>query len=82
MSPFEFWLAAADWGSYMTADDPGACMYGFDEHSRVQSETHRQQCMDYIESDCRAAAGSNDNPNEDHAQLDAMLSYLKTAAVG
>jgi hypothetical protein len=42
LSPCEFWLKAAEWSSYMSSGDPGACMYGFDETGAVQSEAHRQ----------------------------------------
>ena len=81
MSPSEFWLVAAEWGSYMTAGDPGACMYGFDERGAVQSETHRAACVAWITQECRAAANRNEDPTSDHEQLDAMLAYLKTAPV-
>ena len=82
MTPTEFWLAAAEWGSYMTSGDPGACMYGFDEHGRVQSEEHRQRCINWITNNCRDAADANENPSEDHDQLDEMLDYLDTAPIG
>lgn len=82
MSPTEFWLAAAEWGSYMTSGDPGACMYGFDERGCVQSEEHRENCIRWITDNCRSAADANDNPDEDNEQLDNMLVYLKTAPIG
>lgn len=82
MTPFEFWLAAAEWGSYMTSGDPGACMYGFDERGCVQSEQHRANCVDWIENHCRKYADFNENPNEGHKQLNAMLEYLETAPIG
>ena len=42
---------AAEWGSYMCAGDPGACMYGFSPETglKVQSEQHRTACLDWIE---------------------------------
>lgn len=79
LSPSAFWLAAASWGSYMSSGDPGACMYGFDEHGTVQSEDHRADCIAWITDHCRSAADCNDDPEADHAELDAMLAYLKTA---
>lgn len=48
MDSYEAWEYAAQWGSYMRAGDPGACMYGFDEKFRVQSEQHRADCLDHI----------------------------------
>lgn len=52
LTPKDAWLYAAQWGSYMHGGDPGACMYGFDEHFRVQSEGHRRDCLRWIEQ-CR-----------------------------
>lgn len=85
MTPQEFWLTAASWGSFFTSGDPGACMYGFDERGCVQSEQHRQACINWIVDDCRPAADQNDDPDEretNFAQLDALLDYLKTAPIG
>lgn len=53
MKPYDAWLYAAQWGSYMTSGDPGACMYGFDERFRVQSESHRKNCLRWIDKECR-----------------------------
>jgi hypothetical protein len=39
------WLYAAQWGSFIRNGDPGACLYGFDESFRVQSEAHRADCL-------------------------------------
>lgn len=44
----DLWMAAADWGSYMHAGDPGACMYGFTERGAVRNEEHRQACLAYL----------------------------------
>lgn len=52
MPPYDAWLYAATWGSYMTGGDPGACMYGFDERFTMQHEAHRQQCLDWIDDRC------------------------------
>lgn len=53
MTPREFWEAAAQWGSYVTAGDPGGCMYGFNENGFVQSEAHRKACLSWLETHCR-----------------------------
>jgi hypothetical protein len=85
LSPKQFWITAAQWGSAMHSGDPGSCMYGFDERGVVQSEEHRQDCIAYIEGDCRKAADTNvaagDDPAGQHPELDALLEYLKTAPV-
>ncbi|MNU37026.1 hypothetical protein D3C71_256480 [compost metagenome] len=85
LNPKQFWEMAATWGSAMTSGDPGACMYGFDERGVVQSEGHRQACIDYIESECRRAAEINIAAGEDaaeqHGEIEAMLAYLKGAPV-
>lgn len=78
MTPHEFWLKAAEWGSYMRNGDPGACMYGFDEHGAVQSEEHRQNCIEWLDKDCREAAKHN-APEDDN--IDELIEYLKTAPV-
>jgi hypothetical protein len=81
MTPCEFWLKAAQWGSYMTDGDPGACLYGFDERGAVQSEAHRQRCITYLDGECRHAADVNDDPTADHAELDSLIAYLQTAPI-
>lgn len=85
LTPNQFWQLAATWGSFMTSGDPGACMYGFDERGTVQSEAHRQACIDYIETECRKAAAVNiaagDNEAEQLGEIEAMLAYLRTAPV-
>lgn len=43
------WGAAAQWGSFIAAGDPGACMYGFDERGTVQTEEHRKACLAYLD---------------------------------
>ena len=52
MRPKDAWLYAAQWGSALTSGDPGACMYGFDEDCRPQSEEHRKDVLDWMEK-CR-----------------------------
>lgn len=85
MTPKQFWETAATWGSFQASGDPGACMYGFDEKGLVQSEEHRADCIKWIENDCRKAAIINahagESLEEQNAELDALLAYLKTAPV-
>lgn len=52
MEPAEAWEYAATWGSLVTNGDPGACMYGFSEDFTMQSEDHRKQCLDWIDTHC------------------------------
>lgn len=42
---------AAEWGSYMNGDDPGACMYGFSPETGLvcYSEQHQDNCMEWID---------------------------------
>lgn len=79
MTPTEFWLTAAQWGSYMTSSDPGACMYGFNERGKVQSEAHRAACIAHLDGPCRGAADLNDDPEADHDEIDGLIDYLLTA---
>jgi hypothetical protein len=81
MTPFDAWLFAASWGSYMTSGDPGACMYGFDETCRVQDETHREACLHWIDTECLPLVRNNkleyDEDEED--KLLALRAYLMKA---
>jgi hypothetical protein len=43
---------AAQWGSFMSVGDPGACFYGFRfNDGRPQSEAHRARCLAYIDEE-------------------------------
>lgn len=80
LGPKEAWLYAAQWGSAMTAGDPGALMYGFDERFEVQSEQHRADCLEYV-AECRGfvvADPANYEPDE-LEQLDALTKALRIA---
>ena len=83
--PSEFSGIAAQWGSFVTNGDPGACLYGFGDDGLVQDEDHRKACLEYIEAHCRKAADTNvasgDEPEGQHDQLDAMVEYLKSCPV-
>ena len=77
---------AAQWGSYMTGGDPGACMYGFDDSGRVQSESHRAECIAWIDGPCRKAATANiaagdPSARQDHETLDALRAAILAATV-
>lgn len=82
MSPYEAWGYAATWGSMMTSGDPGACMYGFDESCRPQSEEHRRDVLAWMK-DCRAnvvASPANYDADELH-KLDAFVRHMESAQV-
>lgn len=86
LTPQEFWLMAATWGSAMTAGDPGACMYGFDKNGLVQSEEHRQDCIQYIKTEFRSILDANTASDDADLgqranEIQAMLMYLETAPV-
>lgn len=76
MMPYNFWLAAASWGSYIRGGDLGIFMYGFNESGRVQDENHRARCLDWIENHCMPGANKKDKK-----QLTSMKNYLMAAKV-
>ncbi|GJE18740.1 hypothetical protein [Methylobacterium marchantiae] len=46
----EAYAIASEWGSYVSAGDPGACLYGFRKgDGRPVSGTHRAACIEYID---------------------------------
>lgn len=79
MTPKQFWLRVAQWGSAQTAGDPGACLYGFDEHGLMQSEQHRADCLEQLEllRKTQAELGATDDVKE----LTALIDYAKAAPV-
>jgi len=81
MEARDAWLYAATWGSYITGGDPGACMYGFSEDCRPQSEDHRQRVIAWVESDCRPCViqRPDDYDEDELEQLDEFLEYIKQA---
>ena len=84
MSPYDAWLYAAEWGSYMTSGDPGACMYGFDERGKVQSEDHRSACLRWIDNECvpMVKARPADFDPDELEKLADLREYLEHAEVG
>lgn len=91
MTPKDFWIKAAQWGSYMTSSDPGACMYGFDERGSVQSEEHRKACIEWLHVTCRGsvlATETGETPDTAKErrergrklfEIQALIDYLRTA---
>lgn len=88
MTPADFWVRAAQWGSYMTSGDPGACMYCFDERGAVQSEEHRRTCIEWLHVSCRDMVLHREYENteedaktlaDDLQELDDLIEYLRTA---
>ncbi len=80
MTPMKFWQTAASWGSFMTNNDPGACMYGFDVDGLPQNESHRQECLEYIEDlKKNLKASSPEKQNELMTELSSMTEYLQVA---
>jgi hypothetical protein len=82
LQPHVFWVKAAEWGRMITNGDPGACMYTFDENGIVQSEEHRQTCIDWLDQHCREAAKLNEDPEEDNKGIDTLIEYLRAAPIG
>lgn len=83
MSPSDAWGYAASWGSLVRSGDPGACMYGFNEKFRVQSEKHRADCLAWI-ADCRkiVEAKPGDYDADELEKMDSFVLALKAAPVG
>ena len=79
MSPQEAWLYAAQWGSFMSGSDPGACMYGFSEDYRPQSEQHREAVLAHIER-CRARviAEPEEYDSDELERLDALAAITRS----
>lgn len=75
MTPMEAYEYASSWGSAMTSGDPGACMYGFDESCRPQSEEHRQDVLNWMEV-CRKNVALC-NADDELAKLDAFIEFIK-----
>ena len=75
---------AAQWGSYIRAGDPGACMYGFSpEDCRLQSEEHRRSCLDWIDNHCVPAVQADPSrfDADELKKLAALREYLAQAPV-
>lgn len=82
MTNEQAWLYAASWGSYMHAGDPGACLYGFDERFRVQSETHRANCLREMTGNrAYVAANPEDYEPDELDQIAALVAKLEAAAL-
>ena len=83
MHPYDASEYAATWGSYMTAGDPGACMYGFNDSCRPQSEEHREDVINWLETECRPLVLEypGDYAADELEQMDEFLAYIRTAPV-
>jgi hypothetical protein len=74
------WLYAASWGSFISSGDPGACLYGFDERFRVQSEEHRADCLAEMERNrAHVVATPADYEAGELDKLDSFVEALKAA---
>lgn len=76
MTETEAIALAAEWGSYIRSGDPGACMYGFSPEIglKVQSEDHRQRCLDWIEH-CKMQVEQDteyESEDEAHAEYERL----------
>lgn len=77
MNPKDAWLYAASWGSFIRSGDPGACMYGFSDNCRPQSEKHRQDVIEWMKG-CRLLVINNpENFDEDELEkMDAFVEFI------
>jgi len=82
MTPKDAWLYAASWGSLIRSGDPGACMYGFNESCRPQSEEHRQAVLEYVKG-CRAAveASPEDYDDDELEKMDAFVEFITNRGI-
>jgi hypothetical protein len=81
MKPCQAWEYAAQWGSFVRIGDPGACMYGFSRDCRPQSESHRADCLGYIDARCLPAvlAGPAHYDSDEVGKLRQLRRYLASA---
>lgn len=83
MSKMEYYEVAgfaATWGSFMTAGDPGACMYGFDDTGRPQNEAHRADCIREMEKNrLRVIERPDDFDDDEIEKIDSFLAWIKQA---
>lgn len=80
------WGYAAQWGSYMTSGDPGACMYGFDESFTVQSEEHRADCIAWMEGAMKLVQLRSGHPDwegvyeeDEEENIHQLIDFLQRA---
>lgn len=69
MSPREVSAFAATWGSYDHNGDPGACMYGYGDDGRPQSERHREDTIRWVREECIPAVDENQADYDRHERL-------------
>ena len=81
MRPEQAWAYAAQWGSFIRIGDPGACMYGFSEDCRPQSEQHRKACIAYINRECLPVVAEQPKwyDRNEVRKLKRLRQYLATA---
>jgi len=80
MTPEAAQLYAASWGSYMQSGDPGACMYGFNEDCRPQSEEHRQTVITHCETVCIPMIREHPEwyESDEMTRMEQFLAFIKT----
>jgi hypothetical protein len=78
-TPEQAWEYASQWGSMMTNGDPGACMYGFTENCRPQSEAHRQEVIGWMIRCKRDVVVNPDRYDSDEAaKIDSFIKFIET----
>jgi hypothetical protein len=72
ISPREAYDIASQWGSYISAGDPGAVFYSFPTGDATpQGPDHRAQLIAYTESCLKEAKGA------DKAELESLLQFFR-----
>jgi hypothetical protein len=74
---------AATWGSYMRDGDPGACMYGFGDEARPQSEDHRRNILAFLDNHCApvVAANPGDYEPDEAAKMAEFRAFIEAAPI-
>jgi hypothetical protein len=83
LTPATAYSIASQWGSYISAGDPGACFYSFRYgDGRPVSEEHRSQCLAYLDERLLPhLARDLAEAGQDKAELEALRVFLMAAPI-
>lgn len=76
----QLWQKAALWGSFITNDDPGACMYGFGPENGFQGPDHAEAVIDFVKTRCMPIARTRRNALEREFDLQELTDIVDTAS--
>ena len=88
ISPADAYCIASQWGSYMTASDPGAVFYTFPvADARPQDEEHRADLLAYagkcllVAEERAAHPAADEEADEDVENLRDLILFFKGSAL-